>query len=387
MNRNETAIRLNGTKIVFKKKIPYALIGVLPALFYLANLYRMTGHSSSLYLLCLYIAGITGFLFLFIGKRIDQRIIVPFLSVYLITELVNCLFIGNIGYQDLISDILLFGITIVMFVYPITYRMGCIFFYISIAVFFYGYLTNSSTVTFLTSSRNYISVLLILATALYYIALQNAERKIKLVDLLPAFFCFWLSIWATGRGGILSSSVLFALVVMFYARNYAKQSARHFLILCLIIMLIVIYLLASNVNLLDSFMNLGKWSSRGTDNSARMLIWSSYFEKLKDNFLYIFTGAPLNQISLIHAYNNNTHNSFLQLHANNGLLTFAMFFILMLRTLVYYKKSNKGLFIAITITIVVRGMTDKFIFGQYGMPIMMYLVLYPYAKMYVGSRK
>lgn len=380
-------MRLNGIKIVFQKKSLSALIEWLPVLFYLANLYRMTGHSSALYLICLYVVGMIGLLLLFLGKKMDRNMVLIFLVVYLITGLVNCSIIGNIGYQDLVSDMLLFGIMFVMFAYPMTYMQGIIAFYGSVAVFFYGYLTNSNTVNFLTSSRNYISVLLILVASLYYIALQNAEREIKLIDLLPAFFCFLLSIWATGRGGILSSFVLLALVTLYYAKNYAKHSTKRYLLLGLIIMLVVVYLLASNVNLLDSFMNLGKWSSRGTDNTTRGLIWGSYFEKLRGNFLYVLTGAPLNQISIIHAYNNNTHNSFLQLHANNGLIMFAMFFVLMIRSLVYHKKNEKELLAIITITIVVRGMTDKFIFGQYGMPIMMYLVLYPYVKSHLEAHK
>ncbi len=372
-------MQLNRTKIVFEKKGHFILIGWLPILFYLANLYRMTGHSSSLYLISLFVIGIIGLIILFFKRKIQRNILLFTLGIYLFTGIINLLVIRNVDYIDLIVDMLLFGIMIVMLAYPITYLQGSIGFYVSAAVFFYGYISNANTIIFLTSSRNYISILLILAVSLYYIAVQNTDRTIKLIDLFPALICFFLSIWATGRGGILSSFILFSLLTLYYIKNYVKQNLKRYGFLILIILCILIYLIINDINPLEKFMDLGKWSSKGSDNTARELIWSSYFEKLGENIIYIFTGAPLDQIPIIHAYGNNLHNSFLQLHANNGLIMFILFFVLLIKTLIYLMRNKKTLMVIVILTILARGMTDKFIFGQYGMPIMMYLILYPYA--------
>ena len=245
-------------------------------------------------------------------------------------------------------------------------------------VFLAAYFRGSYAFTVLTSSGNYVSVILILASAYYYFCVQNSDHGFNIKDILPALLSFMLAIWARGRGGILASALLLLLILFYYIRNYAKKNTRRFSVVIFSIIIVVTVLLLQNINLLNTFMSLGKWQYRGLDNAARELIWGSYFNNLKENPLYVIFGAPLNDIHIIYSYGNNTHNSFLQLHATNGLITFILFCILLIRSFIFYLKNNKELNVIAIIAIVVRGMTDKFIFGQYGMPIMLYLVLWPY---------
>ena len=73
----------------------------------------------------------------------------------------------------------------------------------------------------------------------------------------------------------------------------------------------------------------------------------------------------------------NTHNSFLQMHALYGIIPFICFGILALRAAWFYFKNGLHMHLGLLFALFVRGMTDKFIFGQYGMPLMMYFVLLP----------
>lgn len=239
----------------------------------------------------------------------------------------------------------------------------------------------------LTSSSNYVSVLMILSAALYYISLYNSGEKIKLIHLFPALICFMLSIWARGRGGILTCTILLALLVLCYTINFAHSggSIRYFVI-AIIVIVALGGLYVANINPIEDYFSLGKWSNKGFNNNDREIIWAAYYEKVKESVIYIMNGAPLNDIPIIHSFNNNTHNSFIQLHANNGLVPFLIFMIFMVKSLIRYIRENKYLMAIVLFTLFIRGMTEKFIFGQYGMPIMMYLVLEPYIYLIKASK-
>lgn len=376
-------MQLQGTKIVLQKPKISALLQWFPALFYIANLYMRTGHSSSFYLISLCIVGILGLIKLAMDNRLCRAMILIVIVAYLLTGLINFTIIGNVNIRAIGNDMLLFGVMIMMFAYPMDYINATIFFYISIAVFIVAYFTGIQASTLLTSSGNYVSVLIILAAAIYYISLNNSGKAFRLIHVMPSFICLLLAVWAGGRGGILSCTVLFVLLIGYYLANYVRAGgARRYVFVLIVSSVVVIYLCLYSINFIDIFMSLGKWSSRGIDNTARELIWNSYFEKMDENLLYILNGAPLNDIAILQIYDNNTHNSFIQLHANNGLIMFVLFAFLMIKAFLYQIKNKQFLLLIILITVVIRGMTDKFIFGQYGMPIIMLLVLEPYLDRY-----
>lgn len=360
----------------------------LPALFYLANVYMRTGHTSALYLVTLFVVGIIGLVILWRINNNGKVVIYITMFIYLLSGILNCFIIGNVTLIALANDVFLFGIMVLMLVFPMDLFKGTVFFYVSISIFIYSYIMGIPAHAVLTSSGNYVSVLMILSAALYYISLSNSKRTIMINHLLPAAICFLLSIWAKGRGGILSSTVLFVLLIIYYLICHARSgSSRSLAFVIALVVAVIVYLYISNINLLETFFSLGKWSSRGIDNSSRELIWGAYFEKMKESVLYIINGAPLDQISIIHSFNNNTHNSFIQLHAHNGLIPFALFVVCMIKSLVNYINDKRFLMAIVLLSILIRGMSDKFIFGQYGMPILMYTILFPHMKSTARRRR
>lgn len=352
------------------------LIMILPGLFYLANLIRMLMITSVPYFITLYVVGVMGILAVFFVRRYDLGRIVAFFLLYEITLVLNWIVIGNISLKNIAVNVFLIGITLMMLVNQWTYREGIIVFYATALIMIYK-INTSSYRRILVSSTNYISILMILSVSFYYIALERDGRKLKPYDLIPALICFFMSVWGRGRGGILSTAVLVALMLFLYIRTLANKRKRFFIFVMLILLMIGIVFLVRNINPLDAFMSLGKWETRGTDNSARTLIWSSYFSKMNESISYILMGPPLNDIPIIYAESGNCHNSFLQLHAYNGLLMFVVFSIMLVRVFIHYWKKRNFVSVAILAVLVLRGMTDKFIFGQYGMPIILFLVLYP----------
>lgn len=370
-----------------KKEMNWSILAWLPLLFYLANLYRMTGHTPTLYIVLLIICGLIGIALLFFIKIPNNYILLISLILFIITGLINCIFINNTDYSELVSDVLYIGIVVVMIVFPMTFAQGFVTFYLTSAVFLLGIATGAETQTFLTSSGNYISILIILAEALYYISIQTSEHRFTLLDILPALLGVIISVWAKGRGGILSCLAMLFLIIVYYAHNYATKDSKRFLIVSTVFLIMIACVSFKSINLMESFLSLGKWSSRGFDSSGRDLIWGSYFGKMKESIIYILNGAPLREIPIIQSFNNNTHNSFLQLHATNGLIVFSLFAAFAFFSFIHYIKHRQYLFAIVLFTMLLRGMTDKYVFGQYGMPIMLYLVLEPYFDAYILQRR
>lgn len=354
-----------------------AIFAVFPLLFYAANLYRMTGHANLPYLLSIYIVGIIGWLAAFRALNYDARFFI-LICVYLLSGLLNYFLIGNIDLKDLGADVFFFGIAFLMLIYPCSYRTGVAFFYLTTLVFVVFYLRGGQARDLLTSSQNYVSILLIIHMAVYYYALHESGRKMAIWDLLPPALSFMLSVWARGRGGILSAAVFFVLMVLVFLHDTTRQSQKGIVAVLTIGIIVCIVFAVRNISVSNWFFSLGKWGDAGADNTARLTIWSRYFGKMTEKFSYILFGAPLREIPAIQRFQGNCHNSFIQLHAYNGLVMFCLFIAVVAKAFKRYISGREWLMASVLFGFCLRAFTDKFVFGQYGMPVMMLLVMYPW---------
>lgn len=363
----------------FAKKITRLIGPWFVLCFYMANLSRMTGHSETPYIALILVVGIIGLYQMISNKCINRGFLIRIFALYAFTGLMESFCVGNESIGDVLRDLLLYGIAVMMLSFPIRYYEGVIFFYITVYILGVALLSGSFIREILVSSENYISVLLILSATLYYIGLHHSDRKFMIVDIIPPIICLMLSILANGRGGIISSAALLVLILLAYLRQLRNENRKLYKISCGLLIISVVYILWNGFNMFDEFLTLGKLESQGIEDASRPRIWSSYFSKMFDSPIYILNGAPLDNIPAIHQFGNNTHNSFIQLHAFNGLFMFAAFWALLFLSLVRYYKNKEAVMIIVILIMVLRGMTDKYIFGQYGMPIMLYLVFLPFA--------
>ena len=363
------------------------LIRFLPGLFYLANLIRMLTISSTPYLASLYGIGGLGILMALFNRRYRLVKVLLFYLLYGLTLVINWVLIGNVSFSSIVVNVLLIGITFIMLLRQWTYKEGRIVFYITALFMLYSAISRGNARRILISSNNYVSVLMLLAVSFYYIAVDLDSRKLRTIDILPAFMCFLLAIWARGRGGILSTAVLLVLIVLIYLKKLTNKRVKRTIFVIVILFAVGVFLLIRNINLYSAFMTLGKWGTRGTDNAARIKIWGAYFSKMGESIGYILAGAPLSSIPIIAAFGGNCHNSFIQLHAYNGIITFAVFFVMTIQAIVYYLKNENYVMAAMAAVIILRGSSDKFIFGQYGMPIMLFFALYPIIAKQQNARK
>lgn len=373
-------------QMTYRRTIFAKIYSCLPLLFWFCNLYRVTGHSAIPYMFALIVIGALGILRLIFDREICRIELLCFILLYFLTGLINVILIKNQSIIDVINSILFIGISIIMFSYPMTYGQGVVLFYGTALIFAISAVRGVRPANILTSSGNFISVYLILATGFYYVGVNNTNRKMTLRNLIPPAVCFLVCVWAMGRGGILSSLLLLLMITVFYIFNRVEKNALRYFIIALLILVLLGYLALSGINLKDLFFSLGKWNTRGADASDRMTLWTAYVDKMKGNPLSFLFGAPLDQIPEIHSFENNCHNSFIQLHAYNGIVMLLIFIFLYVRACLFCFKKKEMTILSVLLTLFVRGMTDKFIFGQYGMILMVYLIFLPYMQAPLKTR-
>lgn len=362
-----------------KKGVWYKLMAWFPLLFLLANQYRMFDNSATPYVVSLALFGGIGWIALGWMRNKVRMNVLLMAFLYLLTGLFNHTVVGNTTLTSLAYDFMVFGLIAIMFHSPYSYLQGIIATALLIFYFVLEFLRGNTAAALLVSSQNYVSVCLVMAMSVYYIGIDNSEKPLRIFDLLPVTLCLLLSVWATGRGGIVSSLfMLVGIAFVYLGRIMKKRGLGLKLLVYAAIALVLVYWVGGALNITDEVMSLGKLGTKGTDMSERMAIWSDYYNtalKSSKNFLF---GAPFAETELVSYFEGNTHNSFLYLHATNGLLMFLVFTFMLIRSIIFFIRRKKFVLLVVILTMFLRGFTDKFIFGQYGMPIMMYLVMYPY---------
>ncbi len=188
-------------------------------------------------------------------------------------------------------------------------------------------------------SHNGISMLIIVAcVTLYVINFLNGKDLV----LLPAVFTIIISIWGSGRSGILSSFIiLLGLTLIKY-----KINLKYSFILGVCILLILFYSLENIVlNLIEvpfftnaATLYLARTAEGGPD--VRIDIWQNYIDNL--DFYRIFFGVNvlLDPWPEGKALAYNYHNSYINLHLQTGFMGIVTILLTILALIKFFFKNQ-----------------------------------------------
>lgn len=353
-----------------------SLISFLPILYYLGNFIKMYNGNIVINYIIMAGAGSFGLLTIWRHHVNELRAYHLFYFVYFLSIIVCSLVSHNTSLIDLSTSLFLIGITDLMLLHRWSEKLGAIAFYIMFFLLLYRILGPDLRVLSI-SSNNYISVLILLADAFYYIPFEWNGRSLGLKELLPASLSFVIAVIAAGRGGILSTGILLSgLVLMRIFQITASKRMHFFAIVAIVFSLIIIQTV--DESFFSHFSHFGKFATEGANSSIRVQMWREYFFAITSSIKYLVFGYPLREIFIIARYNGNPHNSFIFLHAIGGIFSFLLFIMFFVRSVLKHIKNKHFIMLLLLIVLVTRGMTDKFIFGQYGMPVFVFLLLYPF---------
>ncbi len=186
------------------------------------------------------------------------------------------------------------------------------------------------------------------------------------------------SIFAVGRGGIVSIGFLLCIVLIINIRNISGELLNSRRKKALYILILFFFVLCGyfwgDANVYEKL--FGRFFSLGMNNHGRFDIWISYYHKTFENIVYIMEGAPISDIPYIfYRYAGNLHNSILNIHAFNGLISVIIVFLFAIQTIFSSIKKKQFLFLSCFIAITFRGLTDQVFWGTVGTPVFMFFLL------------
>ncbi len=347
----------------------YLLQFVIPIFYLLIFLKNYVGEQNKgiqLVFTGLYIIlGVTLTLFLAI-KLLRNSLIIVVMCTLIVLSLITSIFSNNYRIEDNILSFTYFGIALIPIFITLSYKFFKIFAYSIICFFIIQIIKGVDPNEIFDVSRNYISVLLLIGLGYHFISCFQNDKN-------PSFFILIvslaISIWATGRGGIITFS--FLLVCYSFIVNVKTKYKL------LIIILILIICLAAYIYLYDLLFEfgLGRFENMGLEGE-RSTMNSDYLHNCLSSIRYFLFGCPYVEIPSIVEVDLNPHNSLIRLHVYYGIVGFVVVVFLILTSILNFIYNKYLLYLFLLLSLILRSFTDSVAFHGSFDPLIYFLLFY-----------
>ncbi|MBO4926911.1 MAG: hypothetical protein J5379_01480 [Clostridiales bacterium] len=314
---------------------------------------------------------------LIVNIHLFRKLSFAFLSVFVLTGIANYFLVGSIELKPLALMVMQFLICFLFInerfqheaLIPVILLNAALVVFKFLTVGFYGQI-------YVAASENYVSIYMLFPTIMYY---ALAEIKGKKTVLWPALIVWILSLLARGRGGIITST-LFAVGITLCIYQKKKRDFR-----AVVIPIVIVGISVMVINLdaiLEAFggsMVSEIFRDRGL-KSSRTELWEDYIQHATSDVTSIVLGPDIHKTLSWRRYQGNAHNSYINIHANNGLISLAFVLGLVLRNIHVAIKGKKPVYLVCLIALLVRAFTDSVFWLTYGtvsLFFMLFLLLTP----------
>lgn len=306
-----------------------------------------------------------------------------------ITALVNYLVVGNSELDSQIYSILCLGVVMLLLQQKINTNYLLVALYVNIVVVLFHIIRGGLQTymeIYVTSSSNFVSVHLLFVATIYYSLLEKQGRNITLI---PGLIVWIVCVLAMGRGGILAASVLLIGILLKIRRekfSHMKMQGRMLTSFIIIVALLAMvpYAIDMIVKNMDTNALLARFSLHGLSDNGRMPAWIEYIEGSFSGMTNFLWGASFKHMPTVTAYGDNLHNSFLNIHAFNGIIMLVYVLVLCVKSTMYALKNKKIVFLFAFMALAMRGFTDYVFWHTNGTPFFLFFLFFP---LYEAHRK
>lgn len=280
----------------------------------------------------------------------------------------------NYSFSNLLYTIIYIGLSIVLLNNKYSHLSAVLIFAFSAATVLLRIFQNvNMNHILLGNSRNFISVLLLLPLMFYY---TSCHDKKKPIYVLPVILYFYISIYAVGRGGIVSAGFLTVALCIYKATHIENKTGRKIIWFFIFIIVITMVIYHSNLDTLvfNRFLstNFSRFFLKGTTDITRLTVWEAFINNNKRSLGSFLLGSNTE----LARYDGNLHNSFLQAYASFGLVGFLVFVILIVRSAVQSIRQKDTLFVILLAGLTLRAFTDRVFFQGYCEIFLYYFIFY-----------
>lgn len=306
---------------------------------------------------------------LFLKNFKGKTIMIVFFLVFLISAIFSALYTDNYRINDFLLIFQYFGIGLLICKYQLDFSLVRLNFYMYTLFFSYNILIGKSPdLVFGIVSRNMISILMLIQVILYYISQQVAGKELS---LLPSFITLIISIWGVGRGGIISSLILFGVILLISNRTKGLK-------IILVYIALMIFLIVTFDYFYSTIYQFAfeRSSVMGFVDQSRESILNTYLSEVIHSIGNLFFGVTLNNNFVFSIFGYNLHNSYLRLHAYHGMGGVLLILFQIVWTFISFLKKRDIIHIGLLFTVLLRISTDVAAFHGPFDPILVYLVYF-----------
>lgn len=317
-------------------------------------------------------------------KMLMKKVEVVIFFLIGISGLMNKIFIDNISLNKHIY--ILMSIIIACFLLSSYVRSDFLKWavYINTGIVCYRFWADGLTQRmYISSSNNYVSVYMIFISVIYY---AIAEHRKDRISLFPAIMTFVVCLLGKGRGGILASLIMLvgSYIYISNEHNSARWIRRVMIYGMVLSVICLLIYMAFNFELFEDYQIFGHFKTSGMRSSGRFTIWLDYISYAFSDVYYFMFGADVNVVPSTLRHGGNPHNSFLDIHALHGFLTFCVMLYMALYSMRYAYVNKQWLYLLCFSILLLRGFTDRVFWGSAGTPIFFFFLLIPYHWKYVS---
>lgn len=354
-------------------------------------------------------------------KKMDIKVLIVLLLLILF-GMISFIIIGNFNIITYITIIRYFGVMIYLLYYKQNPKMMTIIMYITLILFVPVLFQRLGYNMFSKSSRNYYSIILLMANFVYNKSFWDLKRK---APIFPTIASLFICIFAGGRGGIIAYILFLSGTIIknfVHLKDNPKSKIldnlsdtkeiptitdedinnnrikRKFLFLkklnklniykreiIIIFLIILIFSSIFTLKYLNKKYKLFKFNKsnlseilkdnvtdssygfegKGLKSNTRVEMIKKYINYMFSNFKYFVFGVKLDIESIFVKYNFNLHNSYLGLHSKLGIGGIIVCGYLGFRALFVIIKRKEWGHLLIYLSILVRVFVDTAAFpGQ-----------------------
>lgn len=314
------------------------------------------------------------------GKKLEvPKQIAIFAVLIMLTGLINIVHPGNSTLNKHLFTVVSVGIALVFLDKRTDERVFLYMFLINALVVLVRILVGGPKGTiYVSSSANFVSVHLLCPLVLYY---SETERREKKLLLWPVAVAWVMCLVARGRAGILFCSfLLLGLIVVRVLPVFLRLNKRKKLTCgaVLVGILVLAVILMVKGDLMHKIPVLEKFARFGMSGTGRGNIWGEYLRRTFAAFESTVFAPALKNVQYAVKHGGNLHNSFLNIHAYNGLIMFVVVIAMCVYAAINGMKNRKWVYLICFATFCMRGFTDYVFWGSTGTPFLFYFLFMPY---------
>jgi hypothetical protein len=304
----------------------------------------------------------------FFIKNYPTFFIHKFIGFLAACSIVNFFFSPNCRIQDLFLSMSYMGLALVPLYIKLSYKFYKLVLVSAITYFSALMYLDTDPNDVFNVSRNFVSIFLLIIFGLHLISsIQNDKQP----SLLLLFGCFFISVWAVGRGGILT----FAVLVILYPLA-VKLKLKYRLIILIFYVFGSLYVFNFYG---DYVLKIGfeRFQSMGIQDS-RTDINQDYINKSMNSFSNVFFGSQLMDIPSIAEVEGNPHNSFIRLHVYYGLFGFIFVIFILISTVIKLLIKSQYMLLYFMLALLIRSVTDSAAFHGPLDPLIFFCVFFAF---------